>query len=404
MKNKETLLIAALLLTTLAHVLDFVVMMPIGPKLMTEFSISAAMFGNLVSIYTIAAAFSSFLSTLWIDKLNKKHSLLYLLIGFSLGNALCIWAPTVSVLMIGRTIAGIFGGVMQAIVYSIIAQVISVHKQGSTAGIMGTAFPLVSIVGVPLGLRIADFHGWRMTFIMVLGVSVLAFALAAYVLPSMPVEKKVGAPPKLLQPIKDVLGYKPHRFAILLMFLTVMGGFIIVPYIAPFLINNGYILETELYLVYLVGGIFSIVSSRVVGGLADRFGKVKMMRVMLVLSGIFLIVFTNFPKYSLVPVLIITTCLMVALPGRFVCVMAWITTIGNKESRGALMSVVSTTQQLTIGLATLVGGMVVGEAIDGTFHTFWIAGICAVTANGLILFLTPVLSRIESEKLAAQNA
>jgi len=403
-QNKEILLISVLLLTTLAHVFDFVIMMPLGPKLMNEFSISAAYFGNLVSIYTIAAAISSFFSALWVDRFNRKFSLIGLLVGFSAGNLLCIGAPTVEVLLAGRAIAGMFGGVMQAIVYSIISDFVSHDRQGKAAGFMGMAFPIVSIVGVPIGLKVADYWGWHSSFIMVLLMSVIAIVMALATLPSMEPKHVKEEALDLWSPIKKVWSHKPHRVGILLMFLTVMGGFTIVPYIAPFLVNNGYLLENQLYLIYLIGGAFSIVSSRVIGGLTDKYGKTKVMRIMLILVILAIGFFTNLPKHSLALVLIATTITMVVMPGRFVCVMSWFTSIAHPQTRGAFLSLVSTTQQVSLGIATVVGGALVGESADGTFETFWLVGLAAITANVLVLLLVPRMARIEQEVLDRNRA
>lgn len=260
---------------------------------------------------------------------------------------------------------------------------------------MGTAFPIVSIVGVPIGLRIADFFGWRMTFIMVLAMSFIAFVMAMLAMTSVKPDSTRTSAESVLAPIKSVFAYVPHRVGFLLVFLAVLGGFTIVPYIAPFLIKNEYILEEQLYLVYLTGGACAIISSRFVGGLTDRIGKIPVLRVLLILTMLVLILFTNLPHVSLVFVLAATSMTMMALPARFVCVMAWITTIGKKETRGAFLSLMSTAQQLTIGLATLLGGLLVGETAAGTFDTFWLAGIAAVLANLVIFLICPLLRRIE---------
>lgn len=402
--HSERGLIAAMLATTLAHVLDFVIMMPLGPMLMSEFQLSAASFGGIISVYTFAAAGSSFAAAVWVDRVNRKSALIFLLLGFSGGNILCALAPSVTILLTGRMIAGLFGGVMSAVVFSIIGQVISIQRRGRATGVMGTAFPLVSIAGVPFGLILAEHFGWRMAFYLVLAVSAAAFVMILIWTPSVePEGRSLSGRPKIWQPIGEVLQYRPHLTGIALMMITVMGGFVIVPYIAPFLINNRYIESDELYLLYLVGGCCSILSSRIIGFFADTKGKIKVLRIVLVGTALALAVFTNLPHHSFLLVVVVTSSTMVFLPGRFVCIMAFLTMICKPNTRGTFMSLISTIQQLTIGLASILGGLLVGEAEDGHLETFWLAGLVAISANMLILILSSHLLRLEQKALTSST-
>ena len=395
--SKEAWVVGVLLLATLTHVLDFVIMMPLGPMLMKEFNIGAAEFGYMVSVYTVAAAASSFLSAIWVDLINRKTALLLLMVGFLAGNVLCALAPSPFHLILGRIIAGLFGGVMSAVIFSIIGQLVDASRRGRATGLMGTAFPIVSILGVPIGLKIADIYGWRMAFFMVLGLCLITIAALVVILPSIePERRSTGS--SLLSPFKEVLTYRPHLHGLLLIMLMVFGGFVIVPYIAPFLINNGYIRSDQLYLVYLIGGSCSIVSSRLIGVLADKYGKLRVLRVVLVLAIISLFAFTNMPHYHFALVAIISSASMMFLPGRYVCVMAFITVISKPETRGSYMSLTMAFQQLMIGLSSVLGGYLVGEGEGGTLDTFWLAGAFCITVNALIFFYSFQLNKLEQDK------
>lgn len=401
--RRESLLVFVLLLTMLAHVLDFVIMMPLGPKLMRGFDISASQFGYIVAVYTVAAAVSSFVGTAWIDKLNRKTALLSLLIGFIFGNFVCAWAPNSSWLVMGRILAGLFGGVMNAVIYSIVGQVVRVETRGRAAGWLGTSFPIVSIAGVPIGLKIADIYGWRAAFILVIALSLISFVLSLIVLPSIKPEVSAKNEDSFLTPMRSALKLSRHKWGIVLIVMAVFGGFTIVPYIAPFLVNNKFITEDQLYLVYLVGGSCAIFSSRLIGIFSDRYGKVVLLRVTCVMTILALAIFTNLPQHSLYLVLAVMSFAMMSLPGRFVCIMAWMTIISDPKNRGAFMSLISTVQQLTIGLAALVGGALVGEAHDGSLQTFWLAGLFAITFNLGILLISPRLNRLEKASLETRH-
>lgn len=393
--RKERLLILALLLANISHVLDFVVMIPLGPMLMRELDITALTYGNIVSVYTFASAISAFISTMWIDRINRKSALTVLLIGFSIGNVVCFWAPTAGVLSLGRAIAGLFGGVINAVVYAFVGQLISIERRGRATGILAMAFPLVSIVGVPIGLKLATTFGWRSVFIFVLIMTFLSLLIALFVLPSLEPEKDYLASINPFSQVRGLLTEPAHVWGLVLIFFTVMGGFIIIPYIAPFLVSNGFLLEDDLYLVYLVGGFCAIASSRIFGVFADRFGKINILRVTVVLTMIMLAYFTSLPPMALALVLVVSSLLMMFLPARFVCVMAWMTIVVKPNKRGAYMSLVVTLQSITIGVATIVGGLLVGERSDGSLGTYYYAGAVAIFFNILILLISPKLKRFE---------
>lgn len=393
--RQDMFLIIALLISNVAHVIDFVVVMPLGPMLMKDFNIPAVSFGHIVSVYTFAAAASSFLSSFWLDRFNRKTSMVLLLIGFLLANLMCANATTEWMLMLGRVVAGFFGGVISALVYSIIGQVIPASRRGRAMGVIGMSFPLVSIIGVPLALYLGERFNWRAAFFLVLGFSLLALLLSYFSIPSIEPETDRASGHTILTPIIKVFRYRPHLSGFLLVTLTVFGGFTIVPYLAPFLINHEYIKSDQLFLIYLVGGLGSIIGSRVIGTFADKKGKIVMLRWTLVLAMLSIGLLTNLPQHSLWMVLLATSATMIFLPGRFVCVIAYLSLIADKNNRGAFMSLVSTLQQLTIGISTIVGGYLVGETSDGRFSSYWLVGVVAILANTLIYLMSSHLRRIE---------
>lgn len=374
--------------------LDFVIMMPLGPMLMKEFALSVPRYGYLVASYTVMAAISSLLSVFWLDKLDRKKALLGLLLGFTVSNGLCIWAPHAGVLLLGRILAGMFGGVMNAVVFSMIAEHVHPLRRGRASGVLGAAFPLVSILGVPLGLELSELYSWRSAFMMVLLLNGLGLLLAFWVLPETPPQRSEEKT-SLWTELSHLVRYPPHASGLLVMICMVFGGFTLVPYFAPYLIHNGFIAEGDLSSIYFVGGLAAIVSSRVVGLLSDRYGKMVVMRGILVLTVLSLLFFTNLKTGSFLWVIVSSSLTMMALPGRFVCFMAYITLVSQPERRGSYMSLLSTVQQMTIGLATLVGGILVGEQADGTLGTMWLAGLFAIFFNLLIFLATFRLIKFE---------
>jgi len=105
---------SALLLTLAAvqftHIVDFIIIMPLGPHFMRVFAIGPQQFGLFVSAYTFAAAASGFVAAFWIDRFDRRRVLLWLYAGFIAATALCGIAPDYSALLAARVVAGTFGG------------------------------------------------------------------------------------------------------------------------------------------------------------------------------------------------------------------------------------------------------------------------------------------------------
>lgn len=71
--KQEKALLWTLAAINFIHIVDFMILMPLGPQLMRLFDISPSQFGFLVSSYTFSAGVSSFLEPLcWIDLIERK--------------------------------------------------------------------------------------------------------------------------------------------------------------------------------------------------------------------------------------------------------------------------------------------------------------------------------------------
>ena len=112
--RRELWLLLTLAGVQFTHILDFMIMMPLGPQFTQLFAISDAQFGLLVSAYTLAAGASGLLASTYIDRFGRKKLLLVLYVLFALATLACGLAPTYGALMVARIMAGMFGGVLSA--------------------------------------------------------------------------------------------------------------------------------------------------------------------------------------------------------------------------------------------------------------------------------------------------
>jgi len=378
------LLLAAIQFT---HIIDFVIMMPLGPQLMRIFRISPQQFGYIVSAYTFSAAISGFISTLFLDKFDRKNAMLLLYLGFILGTFCCAIATGYEMLLLARIIAGAFGGVIGALVFAIIGDAIPEERRGAATGKVMAAYSAASIAGVPAGLYLATAVNWHAPFYALTLLSLIVLATAYFGLPTMRGHITNVTISNPLNVVGDILRNKNLLLALALMITLTLAGFTIIPFISPFLVSNIGFADNELAYMYLFSGIFTLIVSPLVGRLADRFGKQQVFTIVALLSIIPILLLTHLKPGPHWYVLIITTTFFIGFGARFVPAVALITSSAAPGIRGSFMSFNSSIQQLATGLAALLAGFIIRETAAGPLLHFNIVGIIASAATLIAIII-----------------
>ena len=369
------------------HIMDFVIMMPLGPQLMRVFSITPKEFGFLVSAYTFSAAISGFISTLFIDKFDRKNALLGLYIGFILGTFCCAIAPNYTLLLVARILAGAFGGVIGALVFAIIGDAIPEHRRGSATGKVMAAFSVASIAGIPVGLYLASRLDWHAPFFLLTGLSFLVLLVAFLVLPPMKGHLTNAFRTNPLAVVGEILRNKNLLWALSLMVMLTLAGFTVVPFISPYLVSNVGFAENELAYMYMFGGLATVVTSQIAGRLADKFGKTRVFIYTAIFSVIPILLLTNLQPAPHFLVLLVTTTFFIGFGARFVPAVALITSSVAPKLRGSFMSFNSSIQQLASGASAFLSGLIIQKTAAGTLIHFNTIGIIATVATLLCIFI-----------------
>jgi predicted MFS family arabinose efflux permease len=215
MKSEKILLftLAAIMFT---HIMDFMIMMPLGPQLIRLLEISPQQFSLLVSSYTITAGITGFISAFLIDRFDRKTSLIVMYAGFAFGTLACGFSTTYDMLMITRSLAGAFGGVLGALVMSMVSDAVPLERRAGAIGLVMASFSVASVAGVPIGLFLADKFNWQMPFLSLGGFSVLIWFTSFFTVPNMRKHLIAGEKPKNpLQVLSSIFGNKNARIGLL---------------------------------------------------------------------------------------------------------------------------------------------------------------------------------------------
>ncbi len=386
-RRRERVLLAVLTAVQFCHILDFVILMPLGPQLMRAFGITPREFALLVSAYTFSAAGAGLFAALLMDRFDRKRMLLVLLSGFGVGTLLCGVAPTFGLLLMARVAAGAFGGVLAGVVFAILGDQIPPERRGRATGVVMAGFSAASVLGLPLGLSLAERFGWHTPFVLLAGVTAAVVAAGALALPPMRAHLSAPRARSAVGGLWDVAREPAHLRALGFTVALMFAGFTVVPFLSPYLTANAGLAEARLDLVYLVGGLATLFTGPAMGWLADRFGHARVFTGAALVSVIPIVAVTNLPRVPMPLILAVTTTMMVMASGRMISATALVTGVVEPARRGSFMSLNAAVQQGAAGAATFVGGLMIGRAADGRITGYAGVGLLAVAANLLTLWL-----------------
>lgn len=364
------------------HILDFMIMMPLGPQLLRALQINTQEFGLLLSSYTFAAAASGLLAATYVDRFDRRKLMLTLYVLFIVATLACGLAPNYPSLLIARALAGAFGGILGAMVQTMVADVIPFERRGQAMGTIMAAFSLSTVAGVPLGLFLANHLpalGWRAPFFFIVLLSGGFLFIGYRMLPAMTTHLQNEKKGNVFQQIYAVAREPNHLKAFVFMSLLMMTGFSVIPYIALYYTSNVGMSESFITLVYLCGGTATFFTSRLIGRLADRHGKLRTFRWVALAAFVPILVTTHLVPVPWWVVLANSTIFFILVPGRMIPGMAMVTGAAAPAVRGTFMSLGSSVQMMSSGLASLVAGMIITRNAAGQIEHYNIVGYLAVS-------------------------
>ncbi len=394
-RERATLLTLGALQFT--HILDFMIMMPLGAQLMTVFQITPAQFTHLVASYGLAAAVSGFAGGFILDRYDRKRSLVILYAGFGLATLACGLAPTHHALLLARIAAGAFGGLAGSMVNAMIGDVIPPIRRGRAMSIVMASFPVASVLGVPIGLVLAGKFGWHAPFFLLGGCAGVILILATLALPHI---KTAVIDHQPVQQMREILTDGVHLRAFALGAMLVMAGGVLIPFIAPsFIANVGLDEKIQLPITYMVGGLATALTTPIVGWLSDHMDRLKLLGIMSAGAVAVVLVISHMGLSSVGFASLMMALFMVTMSGRFAPAMTMITSAVGARYRGGFMSVNAALQQAASAGASMLAGLFVTRTATGQ-----LAGMPALGYASIAFFVLTVVLAAELRSAAPHVA
>ncbi len=360
MKN-ERLLLLTLAAGMFTHIVDFMIIMPLGPQLQELFAINPRQFSLLVASYSVTAAVAGFFGAFFIDRYDRKTTLLFIYTGFTIGTLACAFAPTYEILLLTRSLAGAFGGILGALILSIVSDAVPLERRAKGIGVVMASFGVASVVGVPFGLFIASKTSWHAPFLVLGGLGVLVLILMYFSIPVLRGHLEKAMTNNPVDVVKTIFTTRNTQLGLTFTSLLMLGHFTIIPFVATYMVANVGFTNGELTYIYLVGGGCTLVFSPWVGRMADKHGRLKIFTIFGSLVIVPIVVITNLVPVPLWLALFITAIYFIFSNGRMVPSTTMETAVIAPEMRGSYMSIRSSVQQLTSGIASFLAGLIITE-------------------------------------------
>ena len=403
LSNYQKFVIAILAFLQFTVILDFMVLSPLGAILMDQLAIEPSRFGLVVSAYAFSAAISGLLTAGFADRFDRKKLLLFFYSGFMLGTLLCALAPNFHFLLIARIITGLFGGVINSIGFAIITDLFTLEYRGRVMGFVQMAFSASQVLGLPIGLVLANTYNWHAPFWFIGGIGIAVGAIIAVYMQPIREHLKEASPGSPTKHLFTTLTKPSYVQAYIATGLMTTGGFMLMPFASAFSVHNLGLTLEQLPLLYGVTGVFNIALGPLIGKWSDRYGKYLFFAIGTGISLTTILYYTHLGLSPLWLVIIVNVVLFLGITARRISGSALMTGVPAMTDRGAFMSVSSSIQQFSGGIASTIAGMIVLQQDNGPLQRYDVLGYVVSCTMVLVAILMGRIDKEITGRRAAAN-
>ncbi|WP_323908598.1 MFS transporter [Aeromonas caviae] len=384
---------AAIHLALLINMLSMgcmMMVMPLGPELVTRLGMLPEQTGYFSGGATLGAALLGLLAAPWLDRVNRKPALLVLLVLRFLLLMACALAEDSQTLLLIFILSGCVAGPLGAILMAAVLDLVPPAERGRRLAYVGMAFSLAAILIVPAALVLAQWSGWQSPFLLFGAGGLLLALLCAIWLPSLPVNRAPAG-----QGMRQLLGSPLCQGALFILCLQMFGHFLLIPHFANyFQFNLGFPRE-QIASLYLCGGLASMATMRLCGGWIDQ-GRAQG-AILLTSLAMALITLVGFALPAGLPLYLLFTLFMALSSARASTTLAVTAAIPAPHQRAAFMSFQGSVTNVAAGLGSLLSARYLVSDEGGALHGFptlaWINIACTLVACAGVWFLIRGLNR-----------
>ena len=388
-----------LAVTQFTVILDFMIMSPLGDFMMKSLSMKPAAFGIAVSAYAFSAGLSGLLTAGFADRFDRKKLLVFFYTGFIIGTIFCGLSHNYVQLVAARIFTGLFGGVIGSISLAIISDLFTLQQRGRVMGFVQMGFGASQVLGVPIGLYVANLWNWEAAFLLVAGIAIFTAVLLVFKLPAVREHLLLQQEKSAFKHLWHTLRKKDYRIGFTAMAMLSIGGFMMFPFGSAFAVNNIGVSAEQLPQLFFISGISSLVIMPLIGKLSDKVSKFKIFTVACVWMIIMVVVYTNLGISAFWIIVVLNILMMMGIMSRMIPATALVSGVPDMEDRGAFMSINASMQQIAGGVAAVIAGLiVVQEHKSAPLEHYNIVGYLVVAITLFSIYMMHRVSKIVAAK------
>lgn len=337
------------MLINLLSIGSLMMVMPLAPDLVRHLGMQATHVGYISGAATLASALSMAFAAPWLDSLKRKPALVVLLaLRFAL-LLCCAMATNEHQLILLFVLSGLIAGPMSALLMASMLDIIAPAERGRKLAYIGMGFSIAAIVVVPLALELALRWGWQAPFIFFGGLGLLLALLCQLLLqvPQYAPHPKGSVLPLLKSPL--CLG------ALAITTLQISGHFLLVPHFSNYFQFNLDFPREQIGLLFLCGGLASLVAMRLAGVSLDRGQVVPV--ILLSSGGLALTTWLGFASPVGLPIYLVFVLFMATSAVRTNSSMTIAAGIPAPHQRAAFMAFQGTVSNVAAGLGSLFSAL-----------------------------------------------
>jgi predicted MFS family arabinose efflux permease len=374
------------------NILDFVMVMPLGPDFAAGLGIATSHIGTIGAAYTAAGCVAGVAGSYFLDRFDRRKALAVAMLGLVVSTAAGGLATGLTSLLLARALAGLFGGPATSLSMSIIADLIPPERRGRAMGAVMGAFSVASVVGVPMALKVARWGDWRLPFFLVAGLGLLLVAGAIFLLP--PIRGHLERKQDHTVTVRELFGRSDVLLSYTMTALLNAAGFVIIPNISGYVQHNLGAPREQLETIYFVGGLVSFVTLRMAGKAVDRLGSFRVGTVGVVLFMLTLYMAFIQPPLS-VPLVAVFALFFLSNGVRNVAYSTLTSKVPEQAIRARFMSFQSAVQHLGAASGAFLSSQMLTDLPDGR-----LGGMTQVVLVSFALSLTlPVMFFLVERRL-----
>ncbi|MCM2535317.1 MFS transporter [Neobacillus pocheonensis] len=372
MKNTWKIYLLALI-TFMVSTSEYVIA-GILDKVAASNHVSVAVAGQLITVFALANAFGSPLVVMATTKMNQRKLLILSLILMVLGSMMTFTFTGFGLLIVSRIILALGSGVFAIAAKTAAAKLASPEKQAGAIGTIILGFSAAIIIGVPIGRLVAIAYDWKLIFV---GIGVLSLLAIFVIIRTIPATNNGAA-----VPLGKQLSYLKNPEILMCLgatFFWQLGYGVMYSYIAPFLLTVTSMNGQEVSGALFAFGIATLIGSKFGGFMTDRIGNPRTLVGGLVVHVIALVLLSTIARSTFVaiPLLMLWSFSAWSSGPGMQYNLVWLA----PEASGIMLSLYGSFIQLGIAAAAGIGGI----AVRGTsFHAVSWIGAASVAIAAII--------------------